>query len=320
MRISGIRNIILLALLCTPVHAQQAVDSLLKECGKFEKWRVVEIEESPLLGGDTKYIYKLSEGDTLKGNTVFGQRENDLLAPCNIMANIIGIVKSSNSVFPERRGDGYCARMEVVLERVKVIGMINISALAQGTILTGSFIEPIRNTQDPYSKFNCGIPYTSRPKALKYDYKSQGGKEIIRATGLSPKKHIGGKDYPYIGVVLQKRYEDEKGNVHALRVGTGFKIFYEDAPEWVNGETIEILYGDITSHEGYTDFMGLKNGDSAYYCLNSKGRSVPILEEGWADADDTPTHAIVWISSSCGKAFYGGLGNKFWIDNVEFVF
>lgn len=66
--------------------------------------------------------------------------------------------------------------------------------------------------------------------------------------------------------------------------------------------------------------MGLKNGDIVYYCRNSRGKIVPVEENGWAAPDQTPTHIIVWISSSSGEAFYGGLGNTFWVDNFQLVY
>ena len=79
-------------------------------------------------------------------------------------------------------------------------------------------------------------------------------------------------------------------------------------------------YGDISSDPDFIPEMGLKNGDIVYYCLNSKGRTVPIQENGWAAPEEEPTHIIIWISSSCGEAFYGGLGNTLWIDNFKLIY
>ena len=55
-------------------------------------------------------------------------------------------------------------------------------------------------------------------------------------------------------------------------------------------------------------------------CRNSKGDIVPLQENDWAEADEEPTHIIIWVSSSCGEAFYGGLGNTFWVDNFELIY
>lgn len=312
-------TILLLLAGCT-MSARQAVDSLIDEKGKFDQWRVYELKESGIIGGNIKTIYRLSSGDTVRGQVPFVPRPEDIFAPCNIMANIVGIVKGSNSVFPEERGDGYCARLSVIMEKVKVLGLIDIEVLVQGTILSGFFHEPIRDTKGAYAKMDCGIPFTGRPVAVRYDYKAEVGNPILRCTGFSPKKEMGGEDYAFIAVYLQKRTEDSDGNVYAKRVGTAYKLITEDQPEWVNGEELPVLYGDITEDPAFMPEMDLKNDDIVYYCRNSKGDIVPIQENGWAGPDETPTHIIVWLSSSCGEAFYGGLGNTLWVDNFKLVY
>ena len=66
--------------------------------------------------------------------------------------------------------------------------------------------------------------------------------------------------------------------------------------------------------------MGLVSGSDTYYALNSKGKNVPIIEEGWASADETPTHILLKFDSSHGGAYVGTEGNTLWIDNVKLVF
>ena len=44
-----------------------------------------------------------------------------------------------------------------------------------------------------------------------------------------------------------------------------------------------------------------------------------IHEDGWAEAGTEPTHLIVLFLSSSGEAFYGGVGNTLWVDNIEIV-
>ena len=120
------------------------MDSLINAAGRFDSWRVYELQESGIIGGNVKTIYKLSEGDTLRGQEPCPVRAEDVLSPCNIMANVMGVVKGSNSVFPEPRGDGYCARLSVIMEKVRVMGFIDMEVLVQGTVLSGYFNEPIR--------------------------------------------------------------------------------------------------------------------------------------------------------------------------------
>ena len=66
--------------------------------------------------------------------------------------------------------------------------------------------------------------------------------------------------------------------------------------------------------------MDLKNGNSAYYAQNSKGKIVPIEENEWADASETPTHAIVKFDSSHGGAYIGTIGTTLWLDNIKWVY
>lgn len=302
------------------LYASADIDSLFAEKGKFDQWRVYELKESGIIGGKVKTIYKLSEGDTLRGQEPCPVFPEDVFSPCNIMADVAGIIKGSNSVFPEPRGDGYCARMSVIMEKVRVFGFIDMEVLVQGTILSGYFNEPIRDTKSAYTKMDCGIPFTGRPRAVQYDYKADVGNPVIRSTGFSAQKCLGGEDYAFIAVFLQRRTEDEDGRVTAKRVGTAFKLITESQQEWVNGETLDIHYGDISSEPYYIPEMGLKNGDVVYYCRNSEGKIVEIEENGWAGADEEPTHIIIWMSSSCGEAFCGGLGNTLWIDNFKIVY
>ena len=62
--------------------------------------------------------------------------------------------------------------------------------------------------------------------------------------------------------ILQKRWEDEEGNIHALRVATGIERIMKDATEWKNGYQVKLHYGDITGEDFYKEYMGLKTTDS----------------------------------------------------------
>ena len=105
----------------------------------------------------------------------------------NVMAKVMGIVKTNTSVYPEQRGNGYCARLETHIESVKVLGMVNITVLASGSMFLGDMKEPITGTKDGEKALNSGLPFTSRPKAVRYDYKVQmsGQPNRIRQTGFS---------------------------------------------------------------------------------------------------------------------------------------
>ena len=79
--------------------------------------------------------------------------------------------KTNTSVFPEKRGEGYCARLDTRMESVKVLGLVNITVLAAGSIFTGTVHEPIKGTKNPQKMLQTGIPFTKKPVALQFDYK-----------------------------------------------------------------------------------------------------------------------------------------------------
>ena len=124
---------------------------------------------------------------------------------------------------------------------------------------------------------------------------------------------------PDVICLLQKRWEDAKGNIYAKRVGTLIHRFNKTT-DWVNNAQFEIQYGDITKQPGYKSYMGLITGDDTKYCLNSKGKMVPVKEVGWADANETPTHMVLQFDSSYGGAYVGAVGTTLWVDNVRVVY
>ena len=147
--------------------------------GDMNQWMVRVVDESLVIGGNTKYLYEITPGDTLKNNTPY-KNSISPWATSTVMAKVSGVVKASVTVFPEKRDSGYCARLETRMERVKVLGLINISVLATGTIFVGEVMEPVRDTKNPQSKLNNNIPFTKRPKALEFDYKVEPGNRSKR--------------------------------------------------------------------------------------------------------------------------------------------
>ena len=310
-------------LVAASCYAQDDIVTLINDYGTFDRWSVREIKESGLIGGNTKHLYEFygNPTDTLRsGKTPYSGPEDYLWRTNNVLAVVAGVVKTNNTVFPEKRDNGYCARIETHIEEVKALGIVNMDVTCQGALMIGELPEPIKDTKSPMAKVFYGIPFNGKPKALKMDYKADVGHEVIRATGFSKAKAMGYPDWAEIIVILQKRWEDEEGNVHALRVGTGIERVMEDIPEWINGHEVKIQYGDITSKPFYETYMGLNNDpDTAYHSLNSKGENVIVQEDGWADAETDPNYMIILFLSSCGKAFYGGVGNTLWLDNIQLV-
>lgn len=304
------------------LHAQQSVVDAINSYGKFDNWSKREVKESALIGGATECLYEFygDQETVFTGKTPFSAPEGYIWRTNNVLAIVAGVVKTNNTVFPEKRGDGYCCRIETHIEEVKALGVINMDVTCQGAMLVGVLPEPITTTKDPMAKVLYGVPFKGFPKALKMDIKADVGHEVIRGTGFSKLKPLGYPDSAEITFILQKRWEDEDGNVHALRVATGIRRLSEDIPEWINGYEIPLVYGDITGQPFYKEYMGLKTDpETAYHAINSKGKNVIIQEEGWAEPGTEPTHLLLHVISSCGKAFYGGVGNTVWLDNVKIV-
>lgn len=288
--------------------------------GDMDKWIVREIHESKIIGGATKYLYELGPTDTIVGNIAYQIKGGSPWANSNVMAKVAGIVKTNTSVFPEKRGEGSCARLETRMEKVKVLGIVDIEVVAAGSIFLGKVHEPIKGTKNPQGMLCTGVPFTNRPKAIRFDYKIKMVPEDyrIRSTGFSRKTKIAGADSMEVNLFLQKRWEDKEGNVYAKRIGTLVHRFISSTDGWVNDATFPVMYGDITSRPEYEPYMRIQAEER--YTVNSEGESVPIKEIGWAEENETPTHLILQFTSSNGGAYIGSPGNTMWIDNVKLVY
>ena len=288
--------------------------------GDMDNWIVREIHESGIIGGNTKWLYELGPSDTIVGNTAFRNMGGSPWATSNVMAKVAGVVKTNTSVFPEKRGDGMCARMETRYESVKVFGLVDIEVIAAGSVFLGTVHEPIKGTKNPQAMLQSGVPFSKKPKALRFDYKVKAApeKNRVRSTGFSRKSTVAGQDSLAVILLLQKRWEDAEGYVYSKRVGTMVQRYTESTPDWVNDATYPILYGNITSKPEYKPYMRIQVEER--YTLNSKGKSVPIQEVGWAEPGEAPTHMVLQFTSSHGGAYIGSPGNTFWIDNVELIY
>ena len=289
--------------------------------GDMDQWVDRQIKESGIIGGNTKNVYEIGPATVSKGDQGYKNMGGSPWATSNVMAKVAGITKTNTSVFPEKRGDGYCARLDTRMESVKVLGLVNITVLAAGSIFTGSVHDPIKGTKNPQKMLQTGIPVTKKPVALQFDYKVKMSdrEKRIRATGFSKITDVAGKDYPAAILFLQKRWEDKDGNIYAKRVGTVVVRYYTTTDDWRNNATYSIMYGDITGNPEYkAHMMRLQATES--YTVNSKGESVPIHEVAWGDENDEPTHLYLQFTSSHGGAYVGSPGNSLWIDNVKLVY
>ena len=288
--------------------------------GDFNSWVTRHVKESGIIGGDTKTLYEVGPTQSISGNEPYTNKGGSPWGTSNVMAKVSGITKTNVSVFREKRDAGYCAKLVTHIEKVKVLGLININVLAAGSLYLGDMKEPITGTKEGPQALNWGIPFTGRPKALRYDYKVAiaNSPDRIRLTGFSGKSTIKGKDLAVTVLLLQKRHEDAKGNITAKRVGTLVITYDKSTQGGKNGATYEIWYGDIRSRKDYNaELMGLRSTD---YARNSHGKSVPVKETSFATAGEKPTHLVLQFSSSHGGAYIGSPGNTFWVDNVGLVY
>lgn len=280
-------KLLAIVLAALSVTAQERIEVL----NDFESWTERSIKESAIIGGKTKTLYK----------------PGGVWGCSNAYAKVMGVEKVSVSVTPEKRGNGTCCRMESTLEIVSAIG-INFKALATGSIYTGKMVDVIsaKQTSDPNSAIDMGIPFTARPTALILDYKALIKDETaVYAPAKTQVKEVEGRDAGIITLFLQHRWE-ENGHVYAYRVGTVQKKITQSTDDWQNDFRLPVIYGK-------SSVALAKNNQKTH---NSKGEMVNIEEVDYR-ADVEPTHLIVQISAGCMPPFTGCPGNIVWCDNIR---
>ena len=285
--------------------------------GDFEQWTVRYVTESKIIGGQEKALYVIGPTDTIHSNEIYDYK-NTIWSTSNAFAKVMGVVKTSNNVTPDKGPTGTCAKLATEFAYCKVAGVVNIKVLAAGSIYWGKMLEPVTGVSDPFAFIDWGIPFTKRPNALVLDYKAtipNTGKLVKGTTTRTIE--FDGYDPAEILFVLQYRWEDEKGNVHAKRVGTAICHIDQSSNGWIKDFRVPVIYGDARESADFQPYMDLLRGDMTMYTINSKGKKKPILEETWADPDCPVTHAIMWLTSGSSGAFIGAIGNVLWLDEIR---
>ncbi len=285
--------------------------------GDFEQWTVRYVTESKIIGGQEKALYIIGPTDTIHSNEIYDYK-NTIWSTSNAFAKVMGVVKTSNNVTPDKGPSGTCAKLATEFAYCKVAGLVNIKVLAAGSIYWGKMLEPVTGVSDPFAFIDWGIPFSKRPNALVLDYKAtipNTGKLVKGTTTRTIE--FDGYDPAEILFVLQYRWEDEKGNVHAKRVGTAICHIDQSSNGWIKDFRVPVIYGDARESADYQPYMDLLTGDMTMYTINSKGKKKLILEEAWADPDCPATHAIMWLTSGSSGAFIGAIGNVLWLDEIR---
>ena len=310
-------KIIVLSLLiafCLPSRAQR-VETV--PFGDFERWTTRHIKESAIIGGEVKTIYVLGPQEIIEGNKAYDYSRTPW-ASSNAYAKVSGVTKTSLSAEPDNGPSGKCAKLSTVFASCKVAGLVDIQVLATGALYWGKMFEPITGVKNPYANMDWGIPFTKRPAAVIIDYKAYlpATGKLMKGTTFR-KTEIPGEDPCQVMLILQRRWEDADGNIHARRGGTAFLRIGASTKDWVTDRKIPVWYGDAREMPGYKSYMGLIKGENTLYAANSKGKLVPILEEDWASDQEECTHAVLQISSGARGGFTGALGNTLWVDNLR---
>lgn len=314
-----IKLLLILSAFSLCLHAQEKIEYL--PYGRMDAWTVRYIKESFLLGGKTRALYVVAKTDTILKNGAYPYGKNGSpWCTSNAYAKVCGVEKAAVSVTPERRGAGYCCRLETSLQTVTAVG-IDLKALATGSIFTGRLLDPVtlEGIKVPMKAIDMGVPFTKRPTALLLDYKAiiQQGKDMVHATGSTKVTKVKGQDAGEIVLFLQHRWEDADGNIFAYRVGTATERITQSIPQWHNNHRLPVRYGDISKLSAFKSWEKLSR--DRFMARNSKGKMVPVQEIGYK-GDATPTHIILQISAGCQKPFTGCPGNVVWVDNIRLVY
>jgi hypothetical protein len=301
------------------LSAQEKIEYL--PYGNMNSWTVRYIKESGLIGGRTRALYVIAKTDTLHENKPYSYCKNGSpWGTSNAYAKVCGVEKAAVSVKPERRGTGYCCRLETSLQTVSAIG-IDLKALSTGSLFTGSLVDPVtmEGSKQPTKTVDMGMHFHKRPIALMLDYKAyiQENGALVRANASVKVKSEQGRDAGEIILFLQHRWEDKDGNIYAYRVGTASEHINKSINNWQNNHRLTVRYGDIRNDKDYKSWEALTT--TRFMARNSQGKMVPIQEVGYR-SDVEPTHLILQISSGCQEPFVGCPGNVVWCDNIRLVY
>ena len=285
----------------------------------FDSWYFRAFTESELVSGETIQLYKIGKVSSSEDVASLNLRDHNSPWETTNFCAKIGLDIGNTCVFPDKTEDGYCCRLETHVQQVNALG-INLNVLVSGALFLGAMEEPVKSIKNPLQKMNHGIPFSGKPQKIHFSYKYVSGETRIKSIYVT--KQVDGADQAELCLILQKRWEDEKGNVFATRIG-GTRNFFEDTNgKWINDTTLTIYYGDIT-HESFYDpkTMALIPEVSELYVKNSKGKMVPLTEIAWGSPDDIPTHMVLYFASSYqGIEFIGSPESVLWVDNVELIY
>lgn len=194
-------------------------------------------------------------------------------------------VEDTNTTRIPRTDGTYAAKL-------KTIPAPALVRLAAATIFTGTFDKDaaLANPTNPRAAVNFGTPFTSRPKAVKFEYKYTPGAENRDAAGTL----LQYSDQADIYLLLEVRSGET-----ASRLATAWFRDSTAITEWKD-TTIELSYGELPA--GTPQWQIPENGL-------------------YASPTAAPSHLSFVASSSCkGDFFEGAVGSELSIDNIELIY
>ena len=208
----------------------------------------------------------------------------DTANPGSASYGIVPTVPSTDVVAVQGEGKAAAKLESLFLEKY----IITVNIFAAGNIYTGSFVKSIVNLSNPGAELDWGVPFTSRPLALKGYYH------------YLPKAIDKAKD-PYTGLVGQM----DTGQIQVIltdwdtpfHINTQQKQFVD-----VAGDSHIIAYGtmDLDQTDSYQEFT---------------------LRLDYRDMTRKPRYiVIVAAASKYGDYFTGGVGSTLYVDEFSFVY
>jgi hypothetical protein len=150
------KSILLLTFCVSAISiAAQTIEPIL--FGDFESWTTREIKESGIIGGKTKLLYVVGPESYIKGNIPYDYEKHTPWTMSNAYAKVAGIHKGSNTVQPEKRGEGRCARLDTKMEDVTVLGFIDISVWYRAVCSWAKPLNPLRARATPTKTSTLGF-------------------------------------------------------------------------------------------------------------------------------------------------------------------
>lgn len=269
----------------------------------FEHWTSRQVKESAIFGGQTRTLYDISAPWTTS----------------NVHAQIMGTNKAAVSVYPTDHEGGKACLLTIEQVEFSVMG-VPVHAIASGSIFLGETIAPsnMKEACNPMVVLNMNYAYNKRPAVLYFDYDAQiEQSNVISQANVSKRvKHYEGRDGASVTLLLQRRWEDEDGRIHATRIATASARFYKSSAGWVGDYALPLRYGDIRKQPNFQDHESLNH--HGFMARNSRGKMV-VIEEHDYDPDAQPTHLILLFSAGCQPAYSGHVGNCFKVDNVRLI-